>query len=255
MHQSRLRGACVSALVVAAACSAEPPPARTPPPGAKRVDVAKAGRIAGRVAIEGPVPANTPIETGSDPYCATQNKNGMSSEAFAVEAGGLNNVFVYVKDGLGNYYFDAPATAVTLDQKGCRYMPHVFGAQAGQPIEIVNSDATLHNVNAVANVNRGFNFGQRMEGLRNTRSFTEPEVMVRIKCDVHGWMNTYVGVLPHPYFAVTSGGGKFELANVPAGSYVVEAWHEKLGTQAQNVALGEKESKELSFTFKAASGD
>ena len=164
-------------------------------------------------------------------------------------------MFVYVKDGLGNYYFETPATAVTLDQKGCRYTPHVLGAQTGQPIEIVNSDATLHNVNAVATVNRGFNFGQPMKGLKNTTSFTAPEVMVRLKCDVHGWMSAYVGVLPHPYFAVTTGGGTFNIPNVPAGTYVVEAWHEKLGTQTQNVTLGENDSKELSFTFKAATSD
>ena len=169
-----------------------------------------------------------------------------------VENGGLNNVFVYVKDGLGKYYFDVPAQAVTVDQQGCRYRPHVFGVRAGQPIEIINSDPTLHNVNAVASVNRGFNFGQPMQGMKNTATFTAPEVMVRIKCDVHGWMSAYAGVLDHPYFAVTSSGGKFELKNVPAGTYTVEAWHEKLGAQTQNVTLAEKDSKELSFTFKGS---
>jgi plastocyanin len=255
MYHSRLRAVSSLALVMAAACS-QPQPERTPPPDAKRVDASKAGRVSGRVAIEGPVPGNPPIKTDSDPYCARTNTDGLSAETFVVDSGqGLNNVFVYVKDGLGTYYFDTPATAVTLDQKGCRYTPHVAGVQTGQPIEILNSDSTLHNVNAVANVNRGFNFAQAMQGFKNTVSFTAPEVMVRIKCDVHGWMNAYVGVLPHPYFAVTSGGGKFELTNVPAGTYVVEAWHEKLGTQTQNVTLGEKESKELSFAFKAAAND
>jgi hypothetical protein len=255
MLRRGLRGASVIALVWAAACSQPQPERAAPPPDAKRVDSSRAGRLAGRVVIEGAVRENPPINADSDPYCARENKAGLLSETFAVEDGGLNNVFVYVKDGLGNYYFDTPPAAVTLDQKGCRYTPHVLGAQTGQPIEIVNSDATLHNVNAVANVNRGFNFGQPMQGLKNNATFTAPEVMVRLKCDVHGWMSAYIGVLPHPYFSVSTAGGRFELANVPAGTYVVEAWHEKLGTLTQNVTLGEKESKDLSFTFKAAPSD
>ena len=204
------------------------------------------------MAFEGTAPENPPINTGSDPVCARENKDGLSVETVVVDNGGLNNVFVYVKDGLGKYYFDVPAQAVTVDQQGCRYRPHVFGVRAGQPIEIINSDPTLHNVNAVASVNRGFNFGQPMQGMKNTATFTAPEVMVRIKCDVHGWMSAYAGVLDHPYFAVTSSGGKFELKNVPAGTYTVEAWHEKLGAQTQNVTLAEKDSKELSFTFKGS---
>jgi plastocyanin len=254
MTAHNLRAPVFLALALVAGCSGQQHQTtqRTPPADAQRVDESKAGRIAGRVAFEGAAPENPPINTGSDPVCARENKDGLSVETVVVENGGLNNVFVYVKDGLGKYYFDVPAQAVTVDQQGCRYRPHVFGVRAGQPIEINNSDPTLHNVNAVARVNRGFNFGQPMQGMKNTATFTAPEVMVRIKCDVHGWMNTYAGVLDHPYFAVTSSGGKFELKNVPAGTYTVEAWHEKLGAQTQNVTLAEKDSKELSFIFKGS---
>ena len=244
----------VVALALTAGCGGQQQQAqRTPPPDAQRVDESKAGRIAGRVAFEGPAPPNPTVDIGSDAVCARENKDGLSSENIVVDNGGLNNVFVYVKDGLGKYYFDVPTQAVPLDQKGCRYRPHVFGVRAGQPIEIVNSDPTLHNVNAVAQVNRGFNFGQPMPGMKNTATFTAPEVMVRLKCDVHGWMTAYAGVLDHPYFAVTTEGGQFELKNVPAGTYTVEAWHEKLGTQRQSVSIAEKESKDVSFSFKAAS--
>jgi len=253
MRQRSLRVAGLLALALAAACSESPPPARTPPPDAKRVDPAAAGRIAGRIAIEGTVPENPSIKTDSDPACARANQGGLSGETFVAANGGLDNVFVYLKDGLGQYYFDTPAEAVKLDQRGCRYVPHVFGAQVGQPIEIANGDATLHNVNAAAAVNRGFNFAQPLQGVKNTTTFTAPEVMVRFKCDVHGWMNAYAGILDHPYFAVSAGGGRFELKNVPAGTYTVEAWHEKLGTQTQQVTLAAKEAKELSFTFKASS--
>ena len=123
--------------------------------------------------------------------------------------------------------------------------------RTGQPLEIVNSDATLHNVNAMAKVNQGFNMGQAIQGMKNAKVFTAPEVMVRIKCDVHSWMTAYAGVVSHPYFAVTAGGGAFELKNLPAGTYTIEAWHEKLGTQTQNVTLGEKETKTVGFAFKA----
>jgi plastocyanin len=246
------RAAALLALVLAAACGGQQTTQRTAPPGALRVDETKSGRIAGQVTFEGAAPQNPAINAGSDPVCARENKDGLSFENVVVESGGLNNVFVYVKDGLGKYFFDAPAQPVKLDQQGCRYRPHVFGVQAGQPIEITNSDPTLHNVNAVASVNRGFNFGQPMQGMKNTATFTTPEVMVRLKCDVHGWMSAYAGVLEHPYFAVTSGGGKFELKNVPAGTYTVEAWHEKLGAQTQSVSVAEKESKDVTFSFKAA---
>ena len=256
MQLSRLRFPVASALAAAlfsAACggSAPAPASQAPPPDAKRVDESKAGNVSGRVTYEGAVPATAPISLESDPACAREHPNGLKLDTILVTNGGLENVFVYVKDGLGNYYFDTPTAAVTLDQKGCSYSPHVFGVRTGQPIEIVNSDATLHNINAMAHVNQSFNLGQAIQGMKNSKVFTAPEVMIRIKCDVHGWMNAYVGVLSHPYFAVTANGGAFELKNLPAGTYTIEAWHEKLGTQTQSVTLGEKETKNINFAFKA----
>ena len=192
------------------------------------MDTAKAGNITGRVIFEGAPPANTAVKINADPACMQVNPEGITSETYMVKNGGLDNVFVYVKDGLGNYYFDVPTEPVKLDQQGCRYVPHVFGARVGQPIEITNSDDTLHNVHAMANVNREFNFGQHIRGMKNTEVFTAREVMVPFKCDVHGWMTSFGGILDHPFFAVTSDGGKFELKNLPAGTYTVEAWHEKM---------------------------
>ena len=163
----------------------------------------------------------------------------------------LANVFVYVKDGLGNYVYDTPTEAARIDQKECRYHPHVFGMRVGQPLEILNSDPTLHNIHALPKANAEFNNGQPIQGMKMTHTFDKPEVMVPFKCDVHGWMNAYVGVLDHPYFAVTDKDGKFELKDVPAGTYTIEAWHEKGGAMTQSVTLGEKESKDANFTFKA----
>jgi len=161
-------------------------------------------------------------------------------------------VFVYVKDGLGNYVFDTPTETAKIDQKECRYHPHVFGMRVGQPLEIMNSDPTLHNIHALPKGNSEFNTGQPIQGMKTTHTFDKPEIMVPFKCDVHGWMNAYVGVLPHPYFAVTDKDGKFELKTLPPGTYTLEAWHEKLGTQTANVTLGPKESKDVTFSFKMA---
>ena len=217
-----------------------------------RVDAAKAGTLTGRVLFDGPAPANPPIKMTADPACLKANPNGAMFETFALKDGGLDNVFVYVKDGLGNYYFDVPTESLKLDQQGCRYSPHVFGIRVGQPLDIVNDDSTLHNVHAMPTGNQEFNFPQQIKGMKNRKTFTTREVMVPFKCDVHGWMTAYAGVVDNPYYAVTTGGGRFELKNLPPGTYTVEAWHERLGTQTQQVTLGEKESKDVSFTFKPA---
>ena len=247
-----LRGFAGVLLGVMAACSGDSKSAApsTPPAGALRVDEAKAGNISGRVLFEGTPPVNPQVKLAADPTCMQANANGLAFETYAVKDGGLDNVFVYVKDGLGNYYFDTPTEPVKIDQQGCRYVPHVVGARVGQPIEFSNSDETLHNIHALANVNREFNFGQSIKGQRDKKVFTAREVMVLLKCDVHGWMQAYAGILDHPYFAVTSEGGKFQLKNLPAGTYTVEAWHEKLPAQTQTVTIGEKENKDVSFTFK-----
>ena len=218
-------------------------------PDAKKVDAATAGTISGKVVIEGTAPANAVIKMGSDPACGSAEMRG---ETYVVDNGGLENVFVYIKDGLGNkYIFDTPTQPVTIDQKGCHYVPHVVGVRTNQPLEIVNSDATLHNVHGMPKANSEFNKGQPVQGLKDDFTFATPEVLIPLKCDVHSWMNAYVGVVDHPYFAVTGNGGKFELRGVPPGTYSVEAVHEKLGRVSLPVTLGEKDSKELTFSFKA----
>jgi hypothetical protein len=240
-------------MTMVAACSGDKKDAAPagPPPGALRVDAAKAGVVTGRVIFEGVPPENPPVKMSGDAACMKDNPEGLTFENYVVKDGGLDNVFVYVKDGLGNYYFETPTEPVKVDQRGCRYTPHVFGARVGQPIEISNSDDTMHNVHAIPNVNREFNFGQHIKGMKNTEVFTTREVMVPLTCNVHGWMKAYAGIMDHPYFAVTTSGGKFELKNLPAGTYTVEAWHEKMPVQTQTVTIAEKETKQISFTFKA----
>lgn len=249
--------AAAGLLVLGTACGGQKDAAPAgPPPGALRVDESKAGSLAGRVVLDGTAPDNPAIKLAGDPYCAGAHPNGATLERFVVSNGGLENVFVYVKDGLGNYYFEPPTAPAKLDQQGCRYVPHVLGVRTGQPLEIVNSDDTMHNVHAMPGSNREFNLGQAIKNQADKRTFAAREVMVPFKCDVHGWMQAWVGVLDHPYFAVTHEGGAFELKNLPAGTYTIEAWHEKLGTQTQSVTLAEKQSLNLTFTFKApASGN
>lgn len=238
--------------LLAAACSSQKEAAPAgPPANARRVDPATAGRVSGRVTIEGAVPQNPPLKMAADPYCEAQNPTGATFEHYVVDNGGLENVFVFVTDKL-DYYFEVPTEQVTLDQKGCHYAPHVVGVRTGQTLVVRNSDDTMHNVHAMAAVNKEWTKSQTLKNIADERVFTAREVMVQFKCDVHNWMHAYVGVMEHPYFAVTRDGGKFELANLPAGTYTVEAWHEKLGTQTQQVTIGEKETKEISFSFKAA---
>jgi plastocyanin len=226
-------------------------------PAGQKVDSSTAGEVKGTVTIDGMAPKNAAIKMNADPKCVTFNTTPQFQETYEVGSDGksLANVFVYVKDGLGNYVYDTPTEPMKIDQQACRYHPHVFGIRVGQPLQIVNSDDTLHNIHALPKGNAEFNTGQPIKGMTTTHTFNKQEIMVPFKCDVHGWMNAYVGVVDHPYFAVTDKDGKFDLKTLPPGSYTIEAWHEKMGPQEQKVTIGEKETKEITFTFKAPAAD
>jgi plastocyanin len=223
--------------------------------GGKKVDAATAGEIKGTVALDGVAPKNADIKMNADPVCVKQTAGApQSQETFLVGKDGksLANVFVYVKDGLSpDYSFDVPTESAKIDQQNCRYHPHVFGMRVGQKLEIVNSDPTLHNIHAMPKANTEFNNGQPIQGMKMDHTFTAKEVMVPFKCDVHGWMNAYVGVLDHPFFAVTDDEGKFDIKGLPPGTYTIEAWHEKGGAVTQSVTVGPSESKDITFAIKA----
>jgi plastocyanin len=228
--------------------------APAPAPGATKIDAATAGELKGSVALDGAAPKNADIKMNADPVCIKQTAGApQQQETFLVGKDGksLANVFVYVKDGLGNYVYDPPTESAKIDQHECRYHPHVFGMRVGQTLEIVNSDPTLHNIHALPKGNAEFNTGQPIQGMTTKHTFTAKEVMVPFKCDVHGWMNAYVGVLDHPFFAVTDADGNFDIKGLPPGTYTIEAWHEKAGATTQSVTIGDKETKELTFTLKA----
>jgi plastocyanin len=208
------------------------------------------GVIAGTAIFQGTAPPPRPLRTDSDPLCKPEP--GATSEVLLVgPENGLQNVFVYVKDGLGARSYPVPTTPAVLDQQGCRYVPHVFGVQVGQTVNITNSDAALHNVNSSPRENRPFNFGQPAGVPAATRVFDKPEIGVPFRCDVHPWMNAYAGVVTHPFFAVTGANGSYEIKGLPAGTYTLEAWHEQLGTQTQTVTVDGTTPATASFEFKS----
>lgn len=223
--------------------------------GAAAVDPATAATITGRVMFSGTAPEMQPIDVSSEQTCAAHAESDpvYTQNVVVNENGTLRYVFVYIKEGLGDMTFPVPSEPVVLDQTGCTYEPHVFGAQAQQPLLIKNSDeGVLHNIHALSKVGNGFNFGMP-KIMESTKSFKKPEVMVEIKCDVHGWMKCYAGVVNHPYHAVTGEDGTFEFPPLPPGSYVIEAWHEEYGTQTESITVAEKEAKEVDFTFQPTS--
>lgn len=223
------------------------PAAAAPAPAVNPVNPDTAGNVTGMITFDGVAPKPEPIRMRSDPNCAG---TAMTETVLVGDGGALQNVFVHVKDGLGHLVFPVPTTPVLLDQKGCQYVPHVFGVQVGQPVEIRNSDPTLHNVHGLGRTNREFNMGQPIQGMKTTQIFTAREVLMPFKCDVHGWMNSFVGVVDHPFYAVTAADGRFELKGLPPGTYTIEAVHEKLGAQTQSVTVGEQATADISFTFK-----
>ncbi|MCH2469893.1 MAG: carboxypeptidase regulatory-like domain-containing protein [Gemmatimonadetes bacterium] len=220
-------------------------------PAASPVDAATAGHASGMVTFSGMAPANAEIDMSTEDVCAAKHSMTPTQETVVVgDGGGLANVFVYVKEGLESLDFPTPTQAVVLDQDGCEYTPHVLGVQTGQDYTLKNSDGILHNINASPTENRGFNVSQPVV-METNRSFPTAEIMVPLICNVHGWMNAYIGVVDHPYFSVTGPDGSASLQGLPPGDYVVEAWHELYGTLTQNITIVTGETAELSFEFNA----
>jgi plastocyanin len=173
------------------------------------------------------------------------------SEDFVVgNEGTLENVVVFISDGVNEKSFDVPTEPATIEQKGCMYKPHVIAMRANQKLKIVNSDNTLHNIHPLPTNNREWNKAQP-GGSTLEETFAREEIAIPVKCNVHPWMRSYIAVFKHPYFAVTGKGGSFDLSNLPPGEYTVKAWHEKLGVMPQKITVAAGETKKLEFVFKA----
>jgi len=203
---------------------------------------AYAGDITGKISFNGKQPAVPQIKMNADKQCLSMHPNPVNSEEVIVNDNGtLRNVFVYIKDGLTKKY-DPPTEPVVLTQQGCQYHPHIFGIQAGQPLEIRNDDPLLHNIHALPKNSAQFNNAQPLKGMKMTKKFDKPEIMVKFKCEVHNWMNCYAGVTDNPFYAVSNDKGEFTIKGLPPGTYTVEAWHEKYGTQDIKVTVSDKAS-------------
>ncbi|MFQ5479434.1 MAG: hypothetical protein ACE5E4_12565 [Candidatus Binatia bacterium] len=208
-------------------------------------------KVSGRIGFVGERPATPEINMRADPYCVTAAKGAKTRDSVVVaEDGALRDVFVYVSSGLEGYSFDTPEQPVVLNQQACSYTPKVLGVQVGQPFELSNGDATLHNVHSLPRNSRGFNLGMPRRGMTITRSFAKPEVLVRIKCDVHPWMESFVGVVEHPFFAVSQADGSFAIEGLPPGDYTLTAVHPKLGRLSAAVELEAGASKTVDFSFR-----
>ena len=190
------------------------------------VQITSAGDVSGKVTLKGTSKAEVNIDLG--PACGKVNPGKPTTRHYVVGSdGGLANVFVYIKDATKT---DPKGDAPTLDQVGCMYEPYIMGVVTGQKFKIRNSDPELHNVHATPKINAEFNFGQPVKGQVNEKRFDKAEVLVRMKCDVHPWMFAYVGVVDHPYFAVTDKDGNFKISGLPDGKYTIEAYHLKTHT-------------------------
>jgi plastocyanin len=203
--------------------------------------------ITGTVNFTGTAPAQQPLNV--DRECLENTDQILSQNVVVNDNNTLRWVFVYVKEGLEGQTFATPSEPVVLDQENCTYEPHVFGIQAGQTLKITNSDAFQHNIHALPEENRPFNFSTPTKGMEREADFRQQEVMVPIKCDVHPWMQAYAGVLPHPYFATTSEDGTFRIEGLPAGTYTIETWHETYGAQSQQVTVGDGEEATADFIY------
>jgi plastocyanin len=222
--------------------SASAPAASTTPMGS--------ASISGSVTFTGTAPARARIR--QDRECSALNEEAVTSETVVVNDNGtLKNVFIYVKDGLGEYNFAVPTEPVVMDQAGCMYKPHVFGIQVGQTMKILNSDPLLHNLHTLPEKNRSANFAMPKQGDERDQSFRVAEVMMKIKCDVHPWMSSYAGIVDHPFYSVSDESGVFDLSQLPAGTYEIEAWHEEYGVATQTVTVTDGEQVALDFDFGA----
>ena len=209
-----------------------------------------AATIAGTVKFEGEAPKFKEIKMDADPICLSHHSTAVYPETLAVGDGNtMANVFVYVKSGLAKKDYPAPGESAELTQSGCMYAPHVFGVMLNQPLKILNPDGTLHNVHVLSKDNPEENIAMPKFRAEMSKTFTKEEFMFPVKCDVHPWMNAYISVMAHPFFSTTKLDGNFSIANLPAGTYEIEAWHEKLGVQTASVTVGAEETKTVDFTF------
>jgi hypothetical protein len=225
-----------------------PGPSGSTPTGGGPAAPPSTATLSGKIAFDGTAPAPAKIQMSADPYCSSHAQNPVTEDV-KVSDGGLENVIIYVSSKV-DASFPTPTESVEIDQQNCHYIPHVFTMMVNQPLKVKNSDDTLHNIHAYSEVNTQYNAGQAVKGMVNDTKFDKAEMPVPFKCDVHKWMGAYAGVFTHPYHSVSKAGGAYEFKLAP-GKYEITAWHEKYGTQKQEIEVKDGQNQ-LNFTFKAA---
>ena len=214
------------------------------------------GSVTGQMLFAGKAPVMPVIDTSMDPACGMGGGGGgkFTAEQYVVNAGKLANVFVYVKSGPPAAMMTGQVvTPVVLDQKNCRYTPHVIGVQQGGYVEFHNSDVTMHNIHTMPTEvgNETIDISQGPKGAPVTRQFQKPELMMPVRCNNHPWMNAFINVSATPYFAVSAADGGFTLRGLPPGDYVIAAVHEKLGEKTLDVHVNANAASKASFGFAA----
>ena len=245
----------VAAIVVAlaiAGCGGDGAQPNVSQRTATPLDIETTGAIRGEVTFTGTPPPMRELPVKSFPGCAPSGSDPVLSGDTLVANGRVQNAFVYIKGGLGARVFAVPATPVEIDQQGCIYVPRVVGAQVGQPILYKNSDAVLHNVHGTPTQATSWNMSLANKGMSRSIQLDQAEVMIPVRCDVHPWMQSYIGIVDHPYFAVTGPDGRFELKQVPPGEYTVGVWHEKFGTREASATVTAQGTATLAFNLSAA---
>lgn len=250
-----LPAAC--AFLALTACNGEKPPEKKVAEAPKpveifHVDPATAGVVRGKIRFTGTKPERTVIDMSSDAGCqqAHSGKPAYNEPVVTGKGGGLANAFVYIQSGLEGKKFEVPAGPVLLNQHGCQFEPRVLGMQAGQMMDVKNSDPVSHNVHPKPTNNYDWNQQQSPGAPDLQHKFPRADVMIPVKCNVHSWMRAWIGVVDHPYFAVTGPSGEFELKNLPPGDYTLAVWQEKLGEQKQTVHLAPSGAAEVNFTYQ-----
>jgi plastocyanin len=224
-----------------------------PPAPTAVVDPSTAGSITGTVKFEGTAPVFHPIDMSAEAACVQAHPSPIIPPVVVTGPNGaLSNTVVYVKSGLGSYHYDTPKDPAVLDQKGCMYDPRVVALMTNQPLAFKNTDPVTHNVHPMPRDNHPWNRSLAAGENPYVTTFAHPELAIPVACNIHPWMRAFLFLFDNPYFAVTSKSGTFDLKNLPPGTYTIEAWHERFGTEDQIVTIAPKESKSLSFTFKPA---
>lgn len=218
------------------------------------IDWANAGTISGTIHFTGKAPKRIPIDMGQDPVCSLSPTN--LTEQYVVDNGGLENVFVYIKSGLGDKAYGAPATPVVMDQKGCRFVPHVLGVMVGQAVKFTNSDGTMHNVHMIPTVstNQSVDISEGPNSPAESRRFASPELMIPVRCNNHPWMEGFINVVANPFYAVSGDGGHFTIKGVPPGTYTIAADHQVLGEKTTTVTVTPHHTTTVDLTYAMPAG-